>query len=70
MSHQGDGGAPVVESMQTACTARTLHANVLPAQEDPRLLRADVLHDHHALHERAVQKMMVSRLAAILPAVG
>ncbi|MFO0000393.1 MAG: hypothetical protein ACK559_04635, partial [bacterium] len=71
MSHQGDSGTPVVESVQIACTARTLHANVLSAQEDSRLLRADVLHDHHAaLHECPVQKMVVSRLAAILPAVG
>ena len=57
--------------MQTACTARTLHANILAAQEDSRLLRANVLDDHHtALHECAVQKVMVGRLATILSAVG
>ncbi|MFN9942250.1 MAG: hypothetical protein ACK56I_22530, partial [bacterium] len=71
VSHQGDSGTPVGESMQTACTACTLHADVFPAQEDPGLLRTDVLHDHHAaLHERPVQKVVVGRLAAILSAIG
>jgi hypothetical protein len=42
--------------MQASCLACTLHADILPAQEYLRLLRADLLHDHDAaLHECAVQ---------------
>jgi hypothetical protein len=57
--------------MQASCFARTLHADVLPAQEDLRLLCADPLHDHHAaLHECAIQEMVVSRLTTIDAAIG
>jgi hypothetical protein len=57
--------------MQAACFACALHADILAAQEDLCLPRANPLHDHYAaLHECAVQKMVVGRLTAIHPAVG
>jgi hypothetical protein len=56
--------------MQASCLACTLHADVLPSQEDLRLLRADPLHDHNAaLHEYAMQKVVVSRLTTVDAAV-
>ncbi len=56
--------------MQASCLASTLHADILPAQEDLRLLRADPLHNHDAaLHECTVQEMVVSRLTTIDAAV-